>query len=232
MGEEQVHGGRGINPIFSDNRLKLGTFCNNSAMPQMSRVRERYNPTWERSKAIANRVNAMGLEAILSLATWRGPIWGNAQHCSNQEFEPFTWAAALSALSTHAAVIPTFHVKLMKPAFVAKAVATIDHISGGRAAVNIVAGNTEIAYAQFGETMEDPIARYEHVTEFTEVLKKFWTEVDEFEFDGRFQRVRAGASLPKPIQNLIRQSSTRCVRTWPPIYCEVCRRLLHAYQAG
>ena len=149
-----------FNPIFSDNRLKLGTFCNNSAMPQMSRARERYNPTWERSKAIANRVNAMGLEAILSLATWRGPIWGNAQHCSNQEFEPFTWAAALSALSTHAAVIPTFHVKLMKPAFVAKAVATIDPISGGRAAVNIVAGNTEIAYAQFGETMEDPIARF------------------------------------------------------------------------
>ena len=159
MGEEQVHGGRGINPIFSDNRLKLGTFCNNSAMPQMSRVRERYNPTWERSKAIANRVNAMGLEAILSLEPGVDRF-GEAQHCSNQEFEPFTWAAALSALSTHAAVIPTFHVKLMKPAFVAKAVATIDHISGGRAAVNIVAGNTEIAYAQFGETMEDPIARY------------------------------------------------------------------------
>jgi alkanesulfonate monooxygenase SsuD/methylene tetrahydromethanopterin reductase-like flavin-dependent oxidoreductase (luciferase family) len=226
MGGNQGDDRAATNPIFGENRLKLGTFCNNSAMPQMSLARERYNPTWDRSKAIANRVNAMGMEAILSLATWRGPIWGDARHCSNQEFEPFTWAAALSALSTHASVIPTFHVKLMKPAFVAKAVATIDHITGGRAAVNIVAGNTEVAYAQFGETMEDPIARYEHVTEFTEALKKFWTEVDEFEFDGRFQRVRAGASLPKPVQKphppIINAGASEPGRQYIAKHADVC----------
>jgi alkanesulfonate monooxygenase SsuD/methylene tetrahydromethanopterin reductase-like flavin-dependent oxidoreductase (luciferase family) len=200
MNAKQRDSRSATNPIFSDNRLKLGTFCNNSAMPQMSLAPERYCPTWDRSKAIASRVDAMGMEAILSLATWRGPIWGDARHVSSQEFEPFTWTAALSALCRHAAVIPTFHVKLMRPAFVAKAIATIDHITGGRAAMNIVAGNTEIAYAQFGETMEDPIARYEHVTEFTEVVKKFWSELDEFDYDGRYEKVRAGASLPKPLQ--------------------------------
>ena len=226
MGGNQSDDRGATNPIFGENRLKLGTFCNNSAMPQMSLARDRYNPTWERSKAIASRVNAMGMEAILSLATWRGPIWGDARHCSNQEFEPFTWAAALSALSTHASVIPTFHVKLIRPAFVAKAAMTIDHITGGRAAINIVAGNTEIAYAQFGETMEDPVARYEHVTEFTEALKKFWIEVDEFEFEGRFERVRAGASLPKPIQKphppIINAGASEPGRQYIAKYADVC----------
>ena len=76
MGGNQGDDRAATNPIFGENRLKLGTFCNNSAMPQMSLAREHYHPTWERSKAIAGRVNAMGMEAILSLATWRGPIWG------------------------------------------------------------------------------------------------------------------------------------------------------------
>ena len=185
------------NPIFNDNPLKLGIFAQNSAITQMTTVAERAAPGWAQSRTLIDQVNRMGLEAVVSYVGWRGPIAGDARHLSNKEFESFTWIAALS---DHAAMIATFHAQLNRPAFIAKAAATIDQITGGRAGLNIVAGSSKIVFGQFGIDIEDPKTRYEHAAEFMEILNKFWTEEEEFDFDGKFDQIIAGVSLPKPIQ--------------------------------
>ena len=40
------------NPLFNDNTFKLGLFCHNASVIQMSTAPEKYSPTWPRSLEI------------------------------------------------------------------------------------------------------------------------------------------------------------------------------------
>jgi alkanesulfonate monooxygenase SsuD/methylene tetrahydromethanopterin reductase-like flavin-dependent oxidoreductase (luciferase family) len=197
---DQPSAGQPTNPLFNANKLKLGVFGHNSTVFPASAAPERYTANWPGSLRIAQAADRMGLEAVVSFAGWRGSVHGDAAHDSNHELECFNWVAAVGALTSYSAVIATFHAQLMPPAYVAKSAATIDHITGGRAALNIVAGSRDIAFGQFGQELENSDTRYEHATEFMEVLQRFWSERDEFDHDGRFYKVKAGVSLPKPVQ--------------------------------
>ena len=188
------------NPIFNDNAFKLGLFCHNASIMQMTTAPEKYVPTWSNAMALAQLSDRFGLEAIVSFAGWRGPVPGDPKHRSHRELEPFTWCSAVGAVSTYPAIIATFHAQLTTPAFVAKAAATIDHITGGRAGLNVVAGSSKTAFNQFGLEIEDHETRYEHTDEFIAVMKRFWTSEEEFDHDGRFLKVMSGISVPKPVQ--------------------------------
>ncbi|HEX4077564.1 MAG TPA: LLM class flavin-dependent oxidoreductase [Rhizomicrobium sp.] len=191
---------RATNPLFNDNKLKLGLFGYNGNGPQMTAAAERFVINWPRAADLARHADRMGLEAQVSFCVWRHPISGNADHLAHREFEPFTWCAAIGATAPSSAVVATFHAQLTNPAFVAKAATTIDHLTGGRVGLNIVAGNSRSAFDQFGQEVEDPETRYAHAAEFLEILKRFWHADEEFDFDGRFHRVRKGISRPRPVQ--------------------------------
>jgi FMNH2-dependent dimethyl sulfone monooxygenase len=188
------------NPIFNDNQFKLGLFCHNASIMQMSTAPEKYIPTWDDAKALAGLCDRYGLEAIVSFAGWRGPFSGRPTHRAHREYETFTWCSAVGAVSKYPAVIATFHTQLTTPAFVAKATATLDHVSGGRAGLNVVAGSSKTAFNQFGKEIEDHVTRYEHTEEFVQVLKQFWASEKEFDHDGKFLKVMNGLSWPKPLQ--------------------------------
>ena len=127
------------NPIFNDNKLKLGTFCTNT-IPNMTFVPEMRQPTWANTLASARLADSAGLEAIVPIARWKGYLDDKADHPSNIVFETFTWAAGVAAATEYSAVFATSHAPTMHPMLVAKESATIDAISGGRFALNIVGG--------------------------------------------------------------------------------------------
>jgi alkanesulfonate monooxygenase SsuD/methylene tetrahydromethanopterin reductase-like flavin-dependent oxidoreductase (luciferase family) len=191
---------RATNPIFNDNKLKLGLFGYNATSSPFSAAPERYHPTWANSLDLAGKADKIGLEAMLAYSGWRGPIAGDANHMSNEEFDTATWCAAVGAVTKVPGLIYTFHSQLTYPASVAKAAATIDAVTNGRVILNIVAGSNRLGFGQFGLDIEDPVTRYEHAAEFMEVLRRFWLEDDEFDFEGRFYKVKAGVSRPRPIQ--------------------------------
>src|SRR5688572_13782956 len=89
------------NPIFNDNTFKLGLFCHNSSVIQMSTAPEKYAPTWPRSVELARLADAIGLEVIVSFAGWRGAYPDDSRHPSHREYEPFTWAAAMAAVTKY-----------------------------------------------------------------------------------------------------------------------------------
>jgi dimethylsulfone monooxygenase len=188
------------NPIFNSNKFKLGLFCHNASIMQMSTAPEKYIPNWDDTKALAGLCDRYGLEAIVSFAGWRGPMANNPTHRAHREYETFTWCSAVGAISKYPAVIATFHTQLTTPAFVAKATATVDHISGGRAGLNVVAGSSKTAFNQFGLEIQDHVTRYEYTEEFIQVLKRFWASEKEFDHDGQFLKVMQGLSWPKPLQ--------------------------------
>jgi alkanesulfonate monooxygenase SsuD/methylene tetrahydromethanopterin reductase-like flavin-dependent oxidoreductase (luciferase family) len=155
--------------------------------------------TWEESKRIAQRADALGLEAIVSAARWRG--YGGAANLADRVFDPFTWSAALLAVTEQIQVFATVHAPLIHPVLVAKMSATADHISGGRFGINIVAGWYADEFAMFGLAPDEHDERYAHANEWTELLKQLWTAPGEHDFHGRFFDSPGATSEPKPLQD-------------------------------
>ena len=82
----------------------------------------------------------MEFEALVPVARWHG--FGGATNPQGPGFEAYTWAAGIAASTSKPGVFATSHISLNHPIVAAKQSAVIDHISGGRYALNIVTGGT------------------------------------------------------------------------------------------
>jgi len=187
------------NPIFNSNKLKLGTFCTNT-VPNMTFVPEMRLPTWENTLACARLADDAGLEAIVPIARWKGYLDDKADHTSNIVFETFTWAAGMAAATKHSAVFATSHAPTMHPMLVAKEAATIDAISGGRFALNVVGGWNRREFDMFGIDLLEHDQRYVYLEEWLQLLRRLWTSGDEFDYQSRNFRMKKAISRPHPLQ--------------------------------
>src|SRR5919202_975853 len=140
------------NPLFNDNKLKLGTFCTNVSHGSVATTAEgSLELTWANTLQIAQDSDRAGIEAIVPLGRWRG--YGGVTNFNGYSFEGLTWAAGLAQGTTYSALMSTSHVPHFHPTLLAKQAATVDHISGGRFALNIVSGGDPAEFAMFGGEM-------------------------------------------------------------------------------
>jgi dimethylsulfone monooxygenase len=187
------------NPLFSDRKLKLGTFCSNlSGGATMSSMDGMLQVKWESTVMLARLADEMGFEAIVPVGRWKG--FGGSTNFNGEGFECFTWAAAMGALTKHPAVFSTSHVPTMHPVMAAKQGATIDHISGGRFTLNVVTGWYRPEIEMFGAPLMEHDTRYDMAVEWIEIIKRLWTSEKEFDFEGKFYKVKGAILAPKPIQ--------------------------------
>ena len=190
---------RAYNPLFNDNKLKLGTFGTNvrhgCAITTIDGV---FETTWPNTLKLAQMCDDAGFESIIPVARWRG--FGGETNFNGGSFETYTWAAGLGATTSRAAVLATSHVPTVHPLVAAKQVSTIDHITQGRFALNIVCGWFEPELQMFGAPLMDHEARYEYAEEWLAIMKRLWTEEDEFDFDGKYFNIKKGFHQPKPFQ--------------------------------
>src|SRR5207249_8978139 len=119
---------------------------------------------------------------------------------NNRTFETFTWAAGIGALTRHAAILSTAHAPLVHPVTAAKQAATVDHITGGRFVLNLVCGWFKDEFEMFGAEWREHDRRYDYATEWTQFLRKLWTEPKEFDSEGRWFKSKRAWSQPKPLQ--------------------------------
>lgn len=101
-------------------------------------------------------------------------------------FEPVTLFAALSAVTKHIGFIATASTTYEEPYLLARKYASLDHISKGRAAWNVVTTCSQTTARNFGmKTHPDPATRYARADEFIEVTQKLWDswEDDTFIYD-------------------------------------------------
>jgi dimethylsulfone monooxygenase len=148
------------NPIASSpNRLKLGVFgLNVSGGCAMTSAADTLKIEWQESVRIARAAEAAGIEALVPVARWRG--FGGATNFNHRSFETLTWAAGLAAATERIGIFATVHTPTVHPVRAAKEIATIDHISGGRFALNIVAGWNEPEIRMFGVSQREHDQRY------------------------------------------------------------------------
>ena len=150
---------------------------------------------WDDNLTAAKIADRAGLEFFLPIARWRG--FGGKNHVREWSFETFTWAAGLAAATERIGLFMTVHVPLVHPLYAAKALATVDHISQGRAGLNIVCGWNPDEFAMFGTPLVEN--GYDQAAEWLDIVKGL--RVDEpFDFDGKYYQLKEAVSRPASLQ--------------------------------
>jgi FMN-dependent oxidoreductase (nitrilotriacetate monooxygenase family) len=89
--------------------------------------------------------------------------------------DPLILLGALAARTADIGLAATSNVFQQHPTNFARQMATLDHLSKGRAAWNIVTGTQDIGYRNFGyEALEDHDERYRWAEEYVDVTYKLW----------------------------------------------------------
>ncbi len=183
----------------SPHRLKLAVFgVNVSGGCAMTSVPGTIEVTWQESKRIAIAAERAGIDALVPVARWRG--MGGATNFNHRSFDPFTWAAGLAAVTERIALFATCHVPTVHPVRVAKEFATVDHISGGRFCLNIVAGWNQTEIAMFGTEQLDHDARYDMAEDWLGLIRALWRAQETFHYQGAYFDCPNAYSEPSPVQ--------------------------------
>jgi alkanesulfonate monooxygenase SsuD/methylene tetrahydromethanopterin reductase-like flavin-dependent oxidoreductase (luciferase family) len=186
------------NPMHGPNKLKLGVFninCNGGLT--ISMAPERWKADWPDVVKATIMADEAGFDFILPVAKWHG--YGGKSNNLNRSFETLTHGAALGALTKHAAMFCTVHVTLVTPAFAAKAMATIDHVTNGRAGLNIVCGWNDDEFDMHGVKI-DKERRYDQGLEWYKVWSRAVAGGPKFDFDGEFYKLRGVFTDPCALQ--------------------------------
>jgi FMNH2-dependent dimethyl sulfone monooxygenase len=215
---------RSGNPLYGERKLKLGTFGTNldrgCAISTIDGVLE---INWPNTLTLAKLADEMEFEALVPVGRWKG--FGGVTNFNGPGFETFSWAAGVGALTQNSTVFATSHVLTVHPIMAAKQATTIDHITGGRFALNVVTGWHRPEMEMFGARMLDHDDRYGLAVEWLEIIQRLWTAEEEFDYDGKHFKIAKGYLQPKPLQKpfppVMNAGSSETGRDYAAKYCDI-----------
>ncbi len=152
-------------------------------------------------------------------------IWDSFEstvaHYANARLEPITLLSALAAVTSHIGLIATASSSYSEPYNLARAFASLDRLSNGRAGWNVVTSGMDEEALNFGKDGSiEHATRYERAAEFLDVTKALWdswedeavlidkasgyfadpTRVHRIDHAGKYFKVRGPLNVPRPIQ--------------------------------
>ena len=157
-----------------------------------STIEQRTDWSYEYNRELARTAERVGFEYALSQVRYTASYGAEFQH------ESTSFSLALLLATERLKLIAAVHPGLWHPGVLAKWVATADHLSGGRVAVNVVSGWFKDEFTQLGEPWLEHDERYRRSAEFITALKRIWTE-ESAELAGDFYRIHRFNLKPKPL---------------------------------
>jgi FMNH2-dependent dimethyl sulfone monooxygenase len=157
-----------------------------------STIEQRTEWTFDYNVKLAQLAERVGFEYALSQVRY------TASYGADQQHESTSFSLGLLTQTEKLKVIAAVHPGLWHPAVLAKWIITADHISGGRAAVNVVSGWFKDEFTGLGEPWLEHDERYRRSREFIDVLRGLWTE-QGFEYRGDFYRIHDFTLKPPPV---------------------------------
>ncbi|MFL6109569.1 MAG: LLM class flavin-dependent oxidoreductase [Marmoricola sp.] len=174
-----------------------------------------------------------------------GPVLqGTGEFRTPGQLEPLTLLTALAAATERIGLIATVSTTYNSPYNLARRLASVDHVSAGRAGWNIVTSATSEEAANFGLD-ERPLHadRYERADEFLDVVTKLWdswgedaylgdkesgrwadpSRIRQVEHRGKHFKVEGGLNVPRPPQGyplLVQAGASDAGRAFAARYAE------------
>src|ERR1051325_9791515 len=159
--------------------------------------------SWEYVKRLARRSEELGFDITLIAELLLNDIKG----IDAPSLDAWSTAAALAAVTERlelmVAVRPSFH----PPAILAKEAATIDRISGGRLALNVVSAWWKHEARSYGAQFDEHDDRYARTQEWLAVVDGAWSH-SRFSHAGRYYNHQDIVLEPKPVSRPGRRRPT------------------------
>lgn len=186
-------------PFLQHDRFLLATFSSNcSGGMTVSKLPERWQATMENNIKLAKLLDDAGIDFMLPIARWIG--YGGETDFHGTVLETMTWAATMLAHTKQLTAFATIHTVANHPLVVAKQIATLSEVSGGRIGLNIVAGWNKPEYDALGLTLpDDHETRYGYAQEWFDFVRKLWQEEKPFDWDGKYWKTVRSYGNPRPI---------------------------------
>ncbi|TCQ79460.1 FMN-dependent oxidoreductase (nitrilotriacetate monooxygenase family) [Ochrobactrum sp. BH3] len=136
------------------------------------------NFNFKHLKAFAQKLEAAKFDAFFMadhLAVLNMPVEALKRSHTVTSFEPFTLLSALAAVTDKIGLAATASTTFDEPYHIARRFASLDHISQGRAAWNIVTTSNPDSALNFGkEEHVEHAERYKRAREFYDVVTGLW----------------------------------------------------------
>jgi len=113
-------------------------------------------------------------------------------------WEAWVSSAMMVARSKSIRMLVAARPSYINPVLLAKMITTFDQLSGGRIAVNLIAGQSEAENAQEGVKWGKE-ERYQIMDEEVTLLKLLWTQ-SAVTYEGKFHHLKGAQVRPRPLQ--------------------------------
>ena len=187
-------------------------------------------------------------------------IWdsyeSNVAHYANARLEPLTLLSALAAVTKDVGLIATASASYTEPYNLARTFASLDYISNGRAAWNVVTSGMNEEAMNFGRDGNIEHAfRYERAAEFLETAKALWDSIEDeallfnkqsgffanpalvhrIDHQGKHFKVRGPLNVPRPPQGypvIVQAGSSRDGKDLAARHAEINFSLARSIEEG
>ncbi len=122
--------------------------------------------------------------------------YGSSSH------DPFTIGATIAAHTKNIKIIIALRPNTIYPTVAAKALATLDQLSGGRVVVHFIAGGSDQEQAREGDFLTKE-QRYERLEEYIRILRQAWASNEPFDFDGTHYQFKQFRNAVRPTHGTI-----------------------------
>ncbi|KAH8673862.1 alkanesulfonate monooxygenase [Xylariales sp. PMI_506] len=120
----------------------------------------------------------------------------------SSSFDPFTIGATIAAVTKNLKVIIALRPNTMYPTVAAKALATLDQLSSGRAVVHFIAGGSDAEQAKEGDFLNKE-ERYGRLEEYIKILRRAWESAEPFDWDGKYYQFKQFSNSVRPVNGTI-----------------------------
>ncbi|XMA14872.1 hypothetical protein WAI453_007663 [Rhynchosporium graminicola] len=120
----------------------------------------------------------------------------------SNHYDPFTIGATIAAATKNLKIIIALRPNTMYPTVAAKALATLDQLSNGRAVVHFIAGGSDAEQAKEGDFLNKD-ERYGRTEEYIKILRKAWASTKPFDWEGKYYQFKQFNSDVPPVNGTI-----------------------------
>ncbi len=183
--------------------MEFGIFMPNSRNGYiMAEAAPQYSPTFEHMRDIVKAGEQNGFSFALTMSSFRGH--GGSTQFWDDSLESMTTMAALARETTFMKLIGSVQLLVVHPAMAARMAMTIDDISDGRFALNLVPGGwhpKELESLGVWPGYDYNEYRWKYATEYAQVLRELW-ENGVTNFQGEYFKYEDLKLGPKPPHKL------------------------------
>jgi len=177
-------------------KFEIGLFAlNSSSGIAMTKAEERWSADWDDVKIAAQLSDNSGMDFIIAVQRWLG--FEGSTDPAGLTYDSLTFCAALASITSNIRLYATVHVPILHPTYLARSLATIDQVSKGRVALNIVCGWNQREFEMFDIVDQDKVRRYDEGEEWLNLLNMILSDKTFKPFNGEYFKTKFSATSPK-----------------------------------